>query len=52
MQCDNLRANGWGKPNLVHIAKEKTKKKDDCMGKQPSSCSQPCAQPQMWMMQI
>jgi len=34
MQCDNPRANGWEKPNLVHIAKEKMyeakwKKKDD-----------------------
>jgi hypothetical protein len=24
MKCDNPKANGWERPNLVHIAEEKT----------------------------
>jgi hypothetical protein len=24
MQCDNPKANGWERPNLVHIVEEKT----------------------------
>ncbi len=26
MQCDNPRANEWGKPNLMHIVEEKMTK--------------------------
>lgn len=49
MQCDNPKANGCGKFNLVCIAKEKMKKINDWVG---SSYYQPCTQPQMCIMQI